>query len=261
MSNIAHDDQPCQAQFNFDLLLNPDHINYFDLLPPGELPHGDAGDVLIPTSNIPRGDLVAWARPSLFDDFPFLRDQRRKATVVRHAYLRPGPDGMGDIGAIVITWPLDDEDPGPVSHFSPGHKQAKVIEIRPEISKRPKKIRHNKPPEDVVKYFTRVQTGLSWQLVYKAMYKRSRRVHTSKLNHYTGKHHRWIRGYLKGNKFLADVAGMSPWSLSHTLTWMKAQGMINLLHRGYPEEGNSIWELPVNLAHVFAWLRDPPWPS
>lgn len=121
-----------------------------------------------------------------------------------------------------------------------------------------KKKRRQKTPRDVLKYFSHITTRLTWEPVFKEMNKRSKYLDRKALNHYTGHYNRKGRFYLKGNESLATALGMGHDVLSRTLSWMKAQGLIRLRHRGYPGEGNSIWELPLNISHVFAWLREPP---
>jgi len=95
-----------------------------------------------------------------------------------------------------------------------------------------------------------------WQPVLKAMYKRSKYLDRKRLTHYTGHHDRQGRFYLKGNESLATALGVSQETVKRVLSWLKKHGIIKLRHRGYPGEGNSIWELPFNLAHVFAWSRE-----
>jgi len=250
MSNIAHVDQSCQAQFNFDLLINPDNINYFHLLPAGELPHGDAGDVLIPTRNIPRGDLVAWARPSLFDAYPMMRDRRRKATLVRPPYLRPDSNGIADIGMIVITWPLDDEDPGPVSHFSPGHEQAKVIEIRPALDKKANEVKDIKPPEDVVNCILRHNPPRSVIKINAALFTLSWCGSSEGLLNWHEKNHRKSRWSHPGIEGLEDTSGYEGRQVRRALAWLEKRNFIYLIHQGWKGEGNSEYELPKDMVTV-----------
>jgi len=187
-----------------------------------------------------------------------LKDQPRQAVIVHNPDLDSGPAGTGDIAMVVITQPWPPQYPRTRAIAGPGEHQAPHLQLVPDKKKAPRKVRHDKAPKDVLKYFSHIPTGLTWQPAFKKIYKLSKFLESKLLTHYTGHYNHQVRVYLKGNKALADALGISPWSLSHILSWMKSHGLIRLRHRGYPGEGNSIWELPFNLAHVFAWLRDPP---
>lgn len=125
------------------------------------------------------------------------------------------------------------------------------------VPKVPKEPRHDRPPSDLVNYISKVPTRLSWRPVLKAMYKQSRYLSFTWLKHYTGHSKRSGRFYLKGNKHLEDMTGLSDTTITKILTWLKENHFLYLRKQGFKGEGNSIWELPFTLAHTFAWRRKP----
>lgn len=156
--------------------------------------------------------------------------------------------GIRDDNLVILNPPFS----GDPDRSAPGaHPDLKLVPPRL------KKVRHDRIPRDVVKYFSRVPSRLPWPLLLKAMYKQSRYLSFTWLKHYTGHSKNAGRFYLKGNKHLEHITGLNPSTIKRTLTWMKRQQILKLRHRGYPGEGNSIWELPFNLAHAFAWRRKP----
>jgi len=280
MSNLTHDHPPGQELFHF---CHFDHNTYESLIKspgrppipflqaahfdcsgcfilkkhrPGEIP--PRGTILIPTVNVPRGSLQVFARALLFYLVPMLKDQPRQAVIVHNPDLDPGPSGIDDVAMLVITQAWLPQDPDPQPDPLPEEKRPHLHIVKSQKQQAPPKVRRNKAPKDVLKYFSKYETRLTWQPVLKYMYKRSKYLERKRLTHYTGHYNRQGRFYLKGNESMATSLGMSPWSLSHTLSWMKKQSLIYLRKRGYPGEGNSIWELPFNLAHVFAWSRESP---
>lgn len=156
--------------------------------------------------------------------------------------------GIRDDNLVILNPPFSR---GP-DRTSPGvHPDLKLVPLRP------KSIRHDRTPGDLFKYLSRVPSRLPWRHVLKAMYKSSLYLPLSSLEHYVGRSKKKARVYLRGNDHLADMTALSPRTVRRTLTWLKSLHFIHLRKRGYPGEGNSIWELPFTLAHTFAWRRKP----
>lgn len=280
MENIAQDQHRCQELIHF---CHYDHNTYESFIrSPGHPPvpflqakefdctgcflirknpplsDSPQGYVPIPTVNVPRGSLRVFAFSLLFYLVPMLKDQPREATIVHNPDLDSGPDGTGDIAMVVITQPWPPQDPALLALEPPYQKRPHLHLVKPKKHPLLPKVSHNKAPKDVLKYFSNIPTRLTWQPVLNAMYKRSKFLESKRLTQYTGHSNRHGRFYLKGNQALADALGITARHLSNILTWLASHCLIKLRHRGYPGEGNSIWELPFNLAHVFSWRREPP---
>jgi hypothetical protein len=215
------------------------------------------GALWIRSDNVPDGSLRVFALPSFFDLVPFAKDQSKVATIVHNPDTATSPNVLGNASLVVIThpWPPllpDETDLGAQADQSQEFSDLpfqKVTSLRI--------VKCNRAPQDVLKYFSQLPTKLTWQPVLKAMYKHSRFISRKRLTHFTGHYDKMGRFYLKGNNFLASAVGMGRPHISPILSWMNSHSLIKLRHRGYPGEGNSIWELPFNLPHVFAWIRDP----
>jgi hypothetical protein len=134
-------------------------------------------------------------------------------------------------------------------------KKADLRLVPDKVDRPSRKKRHGKPARDVLKYFSKDRTRLGWQPVVKAMYKNSKYLDIKVLANYTGHYNRKVRVYLKGNEFLEDSLGVSERTVKRALAWLKLNKVIYLRKRGFPGEGNSIWELPFNMGHVKGWKR------
>jgi len=191
------------------------------------------------------GFIMVWALLRA-DYWPVIEDGRLK--ILKRGVLRAMelPDGCTLNGGVTPERKADKkaETKKPKLHIVPKHGDRKK-----------KRVKRRKSPRDVLKYFSQDRTRLGWPAVVKAMYKKSRYLDLKYLAHYTGRHNRKARVYLKGNEFLADSLGVTERTVERALAWLKLHKVIYLRKRGYPGEGNSIWELPFNLKHVKAWKR------
>ena len=125
----------------------------------------------------------------------------------------------------------------------------------PVPKKRKRKARRNPPAKDVVKYFTQKPYRGEWRTTLRAMYALSRYQDILTFKYYSGKHNRKGRFYFQGIDELVRMAILPERTVKRHLAWMKSEGLIRLCKRGWPDQGASIWELPYNIDHVFAWKR------
>ncbi|MQY76021.1 MAG: hypothetical protein GH155_00120 [Spirochaeta sp.] len=128
--------------------------------------------------------------------------------------------------------------------------------IIPVKKKNKQKVRGNKPPPAALKYFSQKPYRGKWEITLRAMYAESQYRDIKSFKCYPGKHDRKGRFYFQGINELIRRTGMGDRAIRRHFTWMKKEGLIRLCHRGYPGEGPSIWELPKNMRHVFAWRRN-----
>ncbi len=146
--------------------------------------------------------------------------------------------------------------PDPGDNVIPFPNQKKPAEI-PVAKKRKSKTRRNPPAKDVLKYFSQKPYRGKWEITLRAMYAASQYRNIKSFKHYPGKHDRKGRFYFHGIDELIKRTGTGNRTIQRHFAWMKKEGLIRLCHRGYPEEGPSIWELPKNMSHVFAWRKNP----
>ena len=117
--------------------------------------------------------------------------------------------------------------------------------------------RYNRPPRIVLKYAKAIRIGEEWKRFYAVMYARSWFGPLNQAGGYAGKSSRKGRYFTLGNEELAKATGLSLRTISTYLMNLKKNKLILQHKRGWPGEGPSIWELPFDLDHVFAWRRKP----
>jgi hypothetical protein len=142
----------------------------------------------------------------------------------------------------------------PVEKPQPATRRDNVVQL--PASDKPA-VRYRRPSHDVLKYFQEAPIGEEWKRMYYVMYKKSKYAPLCEVWGYAGKSKRKGRFYNQGNKELARSTGLSKYTVSRYLMGMKKNKIILQHKRGWPGEKCSIWELPFDLAHVFAWKRDP----
>jgi hypothetical protein len=148
---------------------------------------------------------------------------------------------------------LPDPDP-PRGPLKPAKKQGRVVPFPKE--KRPK-VRANKTPADIVRYASKLLYQGQWLKVLQIMYAVSKYMNVKIFEHYPGKYDRKGRYYYQGIDNLIKLTGLSRRTIRRQLHWMRKQGLIRLCQRGFPEQGASVWELPLNMKQVFAWRKNP----
>ncbi|MBA7652729.1 hypothetical protein ES703_60568 [subsurface metagenome] len=117
--------------------------------------------------------------------------------------------------------------------------------------------KRHQTPKDLLKLLKTERAKKSSVLVFKAIDKAFWYSHSTKLWMWHEPKHRFGRWFTGGNESLMNMTGLSRWTVSDALAELKAVGVIYLRHRGYPGEGNSIWELAFDMNHVNAWKRKP----
>ena len=119
------------------------------------------------------------------------------------------------------------------------------------------KDRHDKAPQDVLKYFAYLKNKHQFIKVLLIMYKLSIRIDLRKLSHYRGHHSKKARVYLLGHDVLVERTALSDRSVKRAIRLMKDDCIIKHRGGGLKGQGNAILEVPFDLAHVFAWRRKP----
>ena len=126
-------------------------------------------------------------------------------------------------------------------------KKAKVIPL-------PKR---HRTPGDTVKYLRTMGVKKSSEVIFRATHRGSWFSHSSKLwvwHEPKSRFGRWFTGGLKG---LVDMTGYHMNTVSEGLKDLEAAGVIKKRHHGFPGQGNTIWELALDMRHVNAWKRKP----
>jgi len=148
-------------------------------------------------------------------------------------------------------------EPGPGPGPGPGEKKA----VAAEAEKRAKVRRLKVPPRDVVKYAKEKEVKKSSVVIFRALYRGSWWSSSSKLWMWHEPKHRDGRWNTGGVAALVDRTGLAEMTVKRGLKELRDVGVIYLRHRGYPGEGNSIYELPKKKPHVMAWKRKPKRPK
>jgi len=149
--------------------------------------------------------------------------------------------------------PGPEPDP-PRAPTVPVRKQGQVV---PFPKKKRPEVLGNKPPADVVKYASNLDYRGKWLKTLQIMYAKSKYINIKSFKHYHGKHDRKGRFFYEGNDELVRLTGQVGRTLIRHHKWMKEQGLIRKCRRGFPEQGASVWELPLNMKQVFAWRKNP----
>ena len=142
----------------------------------------------------------------------------------------------------------------PAEMTMPDPASDNIVEL-PGVDHRVEK--HNRPPRIVLKYARSITIGEEWKRLYALMYAKAVFGPLNMVWGYAGKSARKGRYCAQGNEELARVSGLGLRTVTRYLMKMQKAKLILLRKRGYPGEGPSIWELPFNLAQVFAWRRKP----
>lgn len=146
----------------------------------------------------------------------------------------------------------------------PAPRRDNVIEL-PSAEKQPD--RHDRPPRDVMKYGGKVLYGEDWKSTIYMAYKLSWYGPLNKIPDYAGKSKKVGRYYTWGRAELVKRTGLAATTISRHRQRAVDAGLLIEHRRGYPaidkkgvrhsKKGYcSIWELPFNLPHVFAWKRN-----
>ena len=151
----------------------------------------------------------------------------------------------------------------PAETSMPDPARENIVEL-PNVEKQPE--RHNRPPRDVMKYGGKILHGEDWKSTIYMAYKLSWYGPLNEIPDYAGKSKKVGRYYTQGRAELVEATGLSGKTISKHRGQAVAAGLIIMHRRGYPaidkkgvrhsKKGYcSIWELPFNLPHVFAWKR------
>ena len=141
----------------------------------------------------------------------------------------------------------------------PGPGEKKAVATAPKKSGKVRRLKV--APRDCVKYAKEKGAKKSSVVIFRALYRGSWWSNSSKLwvwhepKHRNG---RWNTGGVDG---VVDRTGFAERTVKRGLKELRDAGVIYLRHRGYPGEGNSIYELPKKKPHVMAWKRKPKRPK
>lgn len=182
------------------------------------------------------------------------------------------PPYVADIkDGILTTWPLDYEGEDFLSKAKK-HQQPPVTP-KPKQKPKPKKYpplrvvsdskpakpdrrKKKKAPPDVLKYYSWLAPKSNWPVTFKAMYSQAWYGGITKNKFYQGKKSYTGRYYTMGNKRLENVTGISGRRIVDHVKLMLEHNIVQRRKKGRPDLGNSIIELPFNLAHTMAWKRE-----
>ena len=151
----------------------------------------------------------------------------------------------------------------PAEMTMPDPASDNIVEL-PGVDHRVEK--HNRPPRDAMKYVGKILHGEDWKSTIYLAYKLSWYGPRNEIPDYAGKSKKVGRYYTRGSVELANQTGLSERTIGRHRKRAVAAGLIIMHRRGYPaidkkgvrhsKKGYcSIWELPFNLPHVFAWKR------
>jgi hypothetical protein len=115
--------------------------------------------------------------------------------------------------------------------------------------------RHIRPPRDFMKFAGKILTGEAWKEVALVMYVNIWYGRLCDIKKYHGKSERKGSYFTLGNTELARLTGRAKHTVSDCLMAMKSENLIFLRQLGKKGKGCSIWELPLNMKHVFSWRR------
>jgi len=179
-------------------------------------------------ANVRDGVLFAWPEGYNGKDFP--------NKVIYH--LRPQPA------------PKPKQTPRPEKYPRP------YIVPSPKPPK-PDRRRKKKAPPDVLNYFEWLKPKSKWRNTYKAMYNQAWYGDISKNKFCSGKHPHKGRYYTFGNDRLKNVTGQGERTIERHLTLMLKHNIIRRWKGGYIGQGNSVYELPLDMRHVMSWKKHP----
>jgi len=214
--------------------------------------------VLIPTDNVPKGSHRVFVLPPFFKLLPMARNLPKRAFIVRNPDLYPGPDGTGDIALVIITHRFHPRDPQLEPLPSPEEKRPHLHVVKSKKQPVPREVRYDRPPKDILKYFSYLNDKHQFTKVLKVMYKESEYRHLGRLKHWRGKKDMKARVYLAGFENLVKKTGLSPRTLNRARSLMIESHIIRHRGAGIKGTGYAIHELPLNMPHVHAWVRNPP---
>ncbi len=176
----------------------------------------------------------------------------------------------GVVGGVLIIKPEDGTDknymekrivhrqPAPASEPGQKPKPKTYPPLRvvsdPETFK-PDRRKKKKAPPDVLKYISRLAPKSKWRTALKTLYNQSWYGDIIKNKYYQGKNSHIGRYYTLGIDRLVNVSGQSEITIKRNLALMLKHNIIRRWKGGYPGQGNSIYELPLNMSHVMSWIR------
>lgn len=134
----------------------------------------------------------------------------------------------------------------------PVRRRDNVLQM-PEPKKRP--VRHDRPPRDVMKYTRVAGYPGSWEKVAVTLYCNSQYRRHCDVPGYHGKSIRMGRFYFLGVAELVRSSGVPERTAKRIMARAKKDCFVHECKRGNKERGCSVWELPLNVAHVKAWRR------
>ncbi len=115
------------------------------------------------------------------------------------------------------------------------------------------KVRHDRPPKDVLKYFSYLNDKHQFTKVLKVMYKQSEYRPLSSLKHWRGKKDHNARVYLLGLDNLVDKTGVPERTVKRARALMIRESIIHHRGAGVQHTGYAIHELPHKMSLVYLW--------
>ncbi len=204
--------------------------------------------------------------------FPSQKDdiiRELKAVWVFHLLEPPYVADIKD--GILITWPLDYEGEDFLTKVTkhqqppakPKPKRTSKTRTQPDPPPgtkpkpaKPDRRKKKKAPLDVLKYFSWLAPKSKWRVVFKAMYDQGFYEDIAKNKFYQGKKSRKGRFYTWGVKRLVNVTGLSYITVRRSIALILKHKIIRRWKGGFPGQGNSFYELPLDMSHVISWKRE-----
>ena len=217
--------------------------------PPGSIP--------VVSADIPSGSTLLYILPGMFDIAPQARDQERVAHVIHNPDIKPGPQHLSDIAMIVISHPYPPRDPPQDIPDQVPDRKRHLHLVKPKLPPKPKRRKTRTPPKDVVDEGHRLSLWPCWLKIYRELYKHSHFGPLQDVPHYPRNTLRKGRYYFCGIDYLAGLCGLTERTVRRILHPLEAASLIYKRYHGRVGRGCHIYELPVNLRHVYKWRRDP----